>query len=147
MEQTARKRSLLFGGALLILIGLFAGAAVPAMATARLGLAAHLAGVQGGILVMVLAFAWPHLVLDERAERTAFVTTLLSNYTLYAALQLAAVFGTSRSTPIAGSGTSGSAWQEALVEGALYIGAISAVVALCLVVWGLRPGRTPPQGA
>lgn len=146
MQTAQRKRSLLFGGALLILIGLFAGVAVPAMATARLGLAAHLAGVQGGLLVMVVAFAWPHLALDERAERIAFGATLFSNYGLYGALQLAAVFGTSRATPIAGAGSSGSLWQEALVEGLLYIGAISAIVALGLIVWGLRPG-TKPQPA
>lgn len=139
-----RQRQLLFGGALLILIGLFSGALIPAMSTARSGLAAHLAGVQGGMLVMLFAFAWPHLDLSAGREKTAFVCTLLSNYVLYAALQLAAVLGTSRSTPIAGAGNAGTELQEALVDVLLFVGAGSAIVALVLIVIGLRPASARP---
>ena len=141
MKNADRKRSLLFAGALLVLVGLLSGVAIPATTTARLGLSAHLAGVQGGMLVMIVGLAWNHLHLSPRLAATAFGTTIFSNYALYAALQLAAVWGTSRSTPIAGEGASGSSMQESAVDLLLYSGSAAAIVALTLVVWGLVPSR------
>ncbi len=140
MSKPDRKQSLLFTGALLVLIGLLSGVAVPAMANARLGLSAHLAAVQGGMLVMIVGLAWSHVHLAEQQARVAFATTVFSNYALYAALQLAAVLATSRSTPIAGKGAAGSVVQESLVDTLLYAGSGAALVAIGLVAWGLRPG-------
>lgn len=140
MHDEIRKRTLLFGGALLILVGLFSGTAIPVMATARLGLSAHLAGVQSGMLVMIVGLTWSYVALSPALETTAFVTTLFSNYALYIALQLAAIWGTSRSTPIAGAGSSGSPLEEALVDGLLVAGSLSGIIAIALIVWGLRPG-------
>jgi len=145
MMDERRGRSLLFAGALLVLVGLLSGAAIPAMATARLGLSAHLGGVQGGILVMVVGLAWRHVVLSPALETTAFVTTVFSNYALYLALQLAALWGTSRSTPIAGAGSAGGPLREAFVSGVLYAGSLSAILAMALVVWGLRPAARAPE--
>ncbi|NQY92152.1 MAG: hydrogenase, partial [Deltaproteobacteria bacterium] len=42
MKNGDRKRSLLFTGALLVLVGLLSGVAIPVTTTARLGLSAHL---------------------------------------------------------------------------------------------------------
>lgn len=139
MMENERSQTLVFAGAVLVLIGLLSGAAIPAMTSARLGLSAHLAGVQGGMLVMIVGLAWSRVTLSSTLETTAYVTTVFSNYALYLALQLAAVWGTSRSTPIAGAGSVGGPLQEAAVDGILYAGAVSAMVAVALVVWGLRP--------
>lgn len=147
MMDDTRKRTLLFGGALLVLVGLFSGASIPAMATARLGLSAHLAGVQSGMLVMIVGLTWSYVTLSPALATTAFVTTLFSNYALYVALQLAAIWGTSRSTPIAGAGSSGSPLEEALVDGLLYAGSVSGIIAVALIVWGLRPGAPEPERA
>ena len=146
MKNADRKRSLLFAGALLVLVGLLSGFAIPTTTTARLGLSAHLAGVQGGMLVMIVGLAWNHLHLSPRLAATAFGTTIFSNYVLYAALQLAAVWGTSRSTPIAGEGTSGTATQEGAVDLLVGLGAIAGLAAIGLVVWGLMPNRSEPTG-
>ena len=58
------------------------------------------------------------------------------------ALLLAAAFGTSAATPIAGAGFSGSAWQEALVTGLLYSGSAAIIAAALLVIYGLRKAAT-----
>jgi hydroxylaminobenzene mutase len=62
-------------------------------------------------------------------------------YVSSAALVWAAVFGTSRLTPIVGAGHVGSAWQEAVV-GLLLTSSAAAMVACCVVLlWGLRRPR------
>lgn len=147
MADQRRSQTLLFAGALLLLTGLLSGAAIPAAATARLGLSAHLGGVQGGMLVMIVGLAWHRITLSPPLETTCFVTTVFSNYALYLALQLAALWGTSRSTPIAGAGSEGSPLQEAFVDGVLYAGSLSAILAAGLVVWGLRPAAAEMQEA
>ena len=61
-----------------------------------------------------------------------------------AALALAAIFGTSRATPIAGAGFQGLPWQEIVVTALLYAGSVAVIVASILVLIGLaRPGRAP----
>lgn len=142
MKNPDRKRSLLFAGALLVLVGLLSGVAIPATTTVRLGLSAHLAGVQGGMLIMIVGLAWNHLHLSPRLSSIAFGTTIFSNYVLYAALQLAALWGTSRSTPIAGEGGSGTSTQETVVELLLLVGAVGVLVSIGLFAWGLRPNRS-----
>lgn len=140
MLDDPRRRVLLFAGAALILVGLFSGTSIPLMTNQRMGLSAHLGAIQSGMLVMVIGLAWSHVRLSPALEATAFVTTLFSNYALYVALQLAAIWGTSRSTPLAGAGHEGSPLQEAAVDGILYAGSASGIVAVALIAWGLRPG-------
>ena len=57
------------------------------------------------------------------------------------ALFLAAAFGTSRATPIAGAGFQGAAWQEWSVAALLYPGSVAIMVAAALVLYGLRRNR------
>ena len=141
MTNDDRRQCLLFGGAVLVLVGLVAGAAIPLMSTARLGLSAHVAGVQGGMLVVIVGLAWNNLKLSPSLASVTFHGTLFSNYVLYAGLQLAALWGASRSMPIAGVGTSGTATQETVVELLLLAGAVGALVSMGLFAWGLVPGR------
>ena len=148
MEDVRRRsQALLFAGALLVLIGLLSGAAVPAMATARLALSAHLAGVQGGMLLLIVGVAWHRIALSPTLATTCFVTSVFSSYVLYLALQLAAFWATSRSTPIAGAGSEGSPLQEAVVDGFLYVGSAAALVAVALMAWGLRPSLVARAGS
>ena len=58
------------------------------------------------------------------------------------AVLLAAAFGTSRATPIAGAGFQGAAWQEWSVAALLYPGSIAIMVGATLVLYGLRRNRT-----
>ncbi len=101
-------------GAPLFVLGLVNGALVPALTNSRTGVSAR------------------------RAARTAELLSLFSLYAIWGSLFLAAVFGTSRATPLAGAGFEGAAWQEALVATLLYTGSVGTLLGAGLVFWGLR---------
>jgi hydroxylaminobenzene mutase len=128
-------------GVLLILLGLATGGFIPLFDNARQGLSAHTAGVQNGMLLTVLGLLWRHLRLGSRLERVAALASVFSLYTTWIALVLAAAFGTSRSTPIAGAGHTGEVWQETLVSTLFGAGSVALIVAILGVLWGLRPAR------
>ena len=140
-ELAGVARRMCWFGVLLILLGLATGAFIPMFDNARQGLSAHTAGVQNGIVLTVLGLLWRHLHLATRLERLAAVASVFSLYAIWIALVLAAAFGTSRSTPIAGTGYQGEAWQEALVSTLFGVGSGALIVAILCVLWGLRPVR------
>src|SRR5262245_56951529 len=98
------KRRLLWHGILLFLLGLLIGIAVPVVRNPRMGLSAHVGAVMSGMLVVLVGLLWDELRLGPRAAAATFRLALGANYANAAGLFLAAVFGTSGSTPIAGSG-------------------------------------------
>ena len=125
-------------GALLFVLGLVNGALVSTLTNSRMGLSAHLAGVQNGMVLLIFGLVWQRLKLSPRVLRVAELSSIFSMYAIWAALLLAAVFGTSRVTPIAGAGFEGAAWQEGLVAVLLYAGSAAIVLGAGLVFWGLR---------
>ena len=144
-KLSSAARRLCWFGVLLILLGLATGAFIPLFDNARQGLAAHTGGVQNGILLTVLGLLWRHLRLSARVERVAIVASAFSLYVIWIALVLAAIFGTSRSTPIAGAGHLGEAWQETLVATLFGAGSLALIAAILGVLWGLRPARTASE--
>lgn len=131
-------------GALLLVLGLVSGALVSTFTNSRMGLSAHLAGVQNGMLLLIFGLVWQRLRLSHRASRVAELPCRFSMYAIWAALALAAVFGTSRVTPIAGAGFEGTLWQEGLVAVLLYSGSAAILVGAGLVFWGLRANAREP---
>jgi len=146
-ELAGVARRMCWFGVLLILLGLATGAFIPMFDNARQGLSAHTAGVQNGIVLTVLGLLWRHLRLAARLERVAAVASVFSLYAIWIALVLAAAFGTSRSTPIAGAGAGhqDEAWQEALVSTLFGAGSVALIVAILGVLWGLRPARAASE--
>jgi len=140
-ELAGVARRMCWFGVLLILFGLATGGFIPLFDNARQGLSAHTAGVQNGMLLTVLGLLWRHLRLASRLERVAALASVFSLYTIWIALVLAAAFGTSRSTPIAGAGHQGEVWQETLVSTLFGAGSVALIVAILGVLWGLRPAR------
>jgi (hydroxyamino)benzene mutase len=69
-------RRLLRLGVVLVLVGLFTGLAIPALAVPRLGLSAHISGVLGGLVLIVLGLLWPKLRLGARASGAGLVVAL-----------------------------------------------------------------------
>ena len=63
---------LLQAGALLFILGLLVGFAVPLFANPRVALSSHLEGVMNGTVLLVLGLVWPRLRLDRTARRTGF---------------------------------------------------------------------------
>ncbi len=143
--MTAWARRVCWHGTLLFLLGLATGAVIPYFANPRMGLSAHLAGVQNGMFLLLLGLVWRELALSPGALRAIFVLALASMYGTWIGLVLAAVLGTSRSTPIAGAGFQAAPLAEASV--ALLLGATSVaiVVAAILVLrgFGAREAATP----
>jgi hydroxylaminobenzene mutase len=136
------RQALLASGALLFLIGLLSGVFVPQMANPRMGLSAHLAGVQNALFLLVVAAVWDHIRLSHRLRILLCWLGIASMYGFWLALQLAAIWGTSRATPIAGSGFEGLDLHEALVTFLLRASSLVAILAALLLLAGfLRLGN------
>ena len=141
MSAEDTDRRLIWHGVMLFLLGLLAGAFVPLYANPRLGLSAHLGGVTTGTVLAVVGLIWNRLRLSPAAARAAFWLVLYGTYGSSLGLLLAAMFGTSRSTPIAGAGHVGAPWQEALVDFTLMTSAVAMLMACVLLLRGLGRRR------
>ncbi len=129
-------QSLLALGVVLFMLGLLSGFAIQAMANPRMGLAGHLEGVMNGTFLMVVGVAWVRLNLSARLESVTYWLVLYGTYANLLFVQMAAIFGTSRTTPIAGAGYKGLPWQESLVSIGLVSVGITMVLACALMIWG-----------
>ena len=96
--------------------------------------------------LLIFGLLWPRLSLPGSLRPLGFWLSVASMYAIALALLLAAAFGTSGATPIAGAGFAGSAWQEVLVTGLLYSGSAAIIAAALLVLYGLRRDIGPPEG-
>lgn len=118
--------TLMLPGALLFLIGLLNGAAIPALESPRLGLAAHTAGVQNGMVLLILALAWRYQALPPRASAIAWWSNLAGMYGIWLGLLLAALWGAGRAAPMAGAGLQAEPWQEMVAQGVVTTGAVAS---------------------
>jgi len=130
-------QQLLIWGTVLFLLSLLIGAAVPVFINPRMGTAAHVAGLQSGMTLWVLGLMWHRLVLPAGAQRATQVLAVGGLYAIFASLALAALWGTSRATPIAGAGHQASLARESAVTVLLAGGSLASVIAVAMVLWGL----------
>lgn len=137
-------RRLMRLGVALVLVGLFTGLAIPALAVPRLGLSAHISGVLGGLALLVLGLVWPQLQLGPGASRTG---TLLAAYAFLVAWAMPLLGGLwgagARMLPFAAGSAHGSAFQEGVIAVGLTTSALAVISLFALVLWGLR-GSLPP---
>jgi hydroxylaminobenzene mutase len=131
-------RSLLFHGAVVLLLSLVAGGliATPGVANPRMAAAAHVAGLLTGPILFSLGLAWSQLRLAPRTAALTERLLVVSLYLNFAFVLLAGLFGTSQATPIGGAGHGGSAWQELLVTAGLVVAVLGVSVAFVLVAVG-----------
>lgn len=132
-----RKRSLMFHGIALFLLGLLVGLVEQRFNNPRMGLSAHLEGLMNGTFLLALGAAWPEGRLSPRASRTAYVGFLYGGYTNLVMTTLAAIWGTSSMTPLTGK-RGALAWQEALVTTGFTSVGVTMIVASGVVLWGFR---------
>jgi len=123
---------------MIVLVSLVEGGFVGALTNPRMGVAAHVGGITDGFLTALLGLVWADLRLGSGAQRTLFWLGVYQGWSQTAGLILAAVFGTSRTTPLAGAGYAGAPWQEAVVAVLLVTGAVAVLACCALVVYGLR---------
>jgi len=131
------QQQLLVSGTVLFLLGLLIGFAIPALPNPRMGVTVHLTGVQSGMALWALGLMWQRMALSTGMQRTAEVLAILGLYAIFASLLLAALWGTSRATPIAGAGRHASFAHETIVTVVVTGGSLAIVVATALVLWGL----------
>jgi len=129
-------RALLAAGALLFLLGLFRGFAIPGMTNPRMGLSAHLEGVMNGTFLMAVGLAWSRLALGARLRAVAWWMLLYGTFANWLFVSLAARFGTNALAPIAGAGYAGTPAQETLVGVGLGSVGVAMVLGCALLAVG-----------
>ncbi len=132
-------RLLVRAGFLLFTLALITGFAIPSLLNPRMGLAAHQSGVLNALVLMALGLAWGLLVFGPLQAKLTRVAFLYATYVNRGSSILAAVWGTSRLTPLAAPGYGAAAWQETVVQ-TLQVSLALAIVAGALsVIYALRP--------
>jgi|SRR6516165_2328179 hydroxylaminobenzene mutase len=140
MDDTRRR--LCWHGVFLFFLALLSGVFMPVNTNPRMALAAHTAGIGSGTFLAVVGALWNEMRLGERSEAIAVVLLLFGLYGGWLVLQLAAIWGTSGMTPVAGAGHAGAPWQELLVGVGLTTTGVALLVACVLLLRGL--GRRAP---
>ena len=128
---------LCFAGVLLFLAGLLTGFAIPAFRSSRIGLSAHLTGVQSGTFLIAFGLMWPRLALWPSWSNVIGHAVWISLYAIYVSLVLAAALGAGRDLPIAGGGIATSRARQIPVTMLMGGGsvAIAVVIAAVLIGW------------
>ncbi len=131
--------TLCFTGALLFLLALLNGFAIPRMRSPRIGLSAHLAGVQSGILLIALGAIWPKLALSPGWSLATATVLWVSLYVLWLSLLLGGIFGAGQGLPIAGGGITTTRGRQAVITLLLISGSLGSIVAVVPILIGLAP--------
>ena len=128
---------LCFSGVLLFLLGLLTGFGIPRCRSPRLGLSAHLTGVQRGTFLVALGLLWPRLSMAPAWSAILANGTWASLYMVWLSLLLAAIFGAGRGLPIAGGGITTTPARQTVVTVLLVVGSlgIAVAVAALLITW------------
>jgi len=133
-------QTLCFAGVALFLLGLLNGFAIPRMRSSRLGLSAHLTGVQSGTFLIAAGLLWAKLQLATAWSDVVAGVLWVSLYLVWLSLLLAGVFGAGQGLAIAGQGMTTTAGRQRLVTALLALGSIGCVLAVAalLVLWRWR---------
>jgi len=133
---------LAMSGALLLLVGLFVGAAIPLVPYPRLMISAHTAGFTvSGTLSIIAAFLLSSSLCT--IPRRASAVVILGHVALWplSFSEVAGAFwGTNQATPLAAAeagAPGGAQWQEMIVVLCHVVPAIMLMAAWILLVWGV----------
>lgn len=128
-------------GFILIFLALVTGFGIPFLKNVRLGLAAHVVGITGGLVLVAIGALAHSFALQVRTAVVMMSSWVYAAYANWLACLLGAITGSSRMTPIAGRGTTGDVLSEAVVSFLLLSLSLAAVVGTSLAVWGFRKLR------
>ena len=130
--------ALCFSGVLLFFLGMATGFAIPRLRSARIGLSAHLAGVQSGTALIAIGLLWPKLGLWPQWQGVLASALWASLYAVWLSLVLAAAFGAGYGLPIAGQGITTTPAKQAVVSVLLVGGSLVSFAAVAGVLFGWR---------
>lgn len=123
-----------------LLTGLLLAAGPSFVANPRGVLAGHLEAAMNGMFLMVVGLFFSRLRLSDTAARICHGTLLYGAFANWVFTTLSGVLGTSEATPIAGAGYHAGPVVEQLITVGLVSVALSMVVAVSLLLAGLRHG-------
>lgn len=124
-------------GAVLFLLGLIQGAAVPYFFNPRMALSAHLTAVQSGTAIMVAGAVWGWTELSSQWDRGGRLAIIAGMYGLWLSLTLSASTGASDSLPIAGEGYGAGRAMETAVTVAVAVSSAVLVAGWTILTIGL----------
>jgi len=134
-------RHLMQLGAILLLLGLLTGLAIPVAQLPRMALASHLEGVMNGILLIVVGLIWDRLALGARQRAIAFWMVVYAAFANWAATLFSAFTGAAAMMPLAGGGATGASAHELIVTSLLLSLTLAILIGVGLIVYGLRHVR------
>lgn len=132
----------LIWGTVLFLLSLLIGAAIPALPVPRLGVSAHTTGLQSGLTLWALGMMWQYVTLPIGVQRAAQALAVSGLYAVFISMVLAALWGASRSLPIAGAGHQANPFRETVVTALIAGGSLATTIAVAIVLWGLCASKT-----
>jgi hydroxylaminobenzene mutase len=137
------KQRLIWYGMVLFSLGIVTELLMRFLLNPRMAYSAHLVALMSGIFLTQLGVVWDEMDIPPAWAPVAFWVWVFATYTAWGSMFVAAIFGTSRSTPLASMDMRRAAmlWQENLVDG-IYVAFFIAIVLSCaLVLWGLARKR------
>lgn len=138
MEITNPDTFLVRAGFVLFLLALLTGFLIPVLLNKKMALAAHVTGIMNALVLIALGLAWGLLTVSSLQANLIRGAFLYGTYANWVASCLAAAWGTSRRTPLAGAGYSAAPWKEAVVEVLLVSLSLAMLAGSVLVVYALR---------
>lgn len=138
---------LVFQGVLLFFLSLLTGlllvANPPFVANPRGVLAGHLEAAMNGMFIILVGTFFDRLCLSARQAAICRSALLYSGFANWLFTTAAGILGTSEATPLAGAGHHASAVAEQFILLGLVTVALSMVVAVVLLLVGLRRSLSP----
>ena len=134
-------QQLLIHGTVIFLISLLMGFTIPALSNGRMGVSAHVAGIQCGLILWAFGAMWGRVALPDAVKAATQLLALVGAYGIFLAFLLAAIWGTSKATPIAGAGHNATQIREWTATIILTTGSLAATAAAALLLWGLYAWR------
>lgn len=142
-EQMRQGHRLIQVGVGLFLIALLTGLVVHKMPLPRLALSAHLLGIMQGTFLAIIGLLWPRLRLGRVSSKATFLLLVYGCLAAWLANLLGASWAAGGSiVPFASGNARGTALQEGIITVGLRTAAVSLILALLLLLWGLRLGGT-----
>lgn len=139
MDHPILSRRLLQAGVSLFLVAVLLGLGIQQFTAPRVALSAHLIGLLQGIFLVVVGLFWHRLNLTPLQFRMTFWLVVYQAVAATLANVLAAVWGAGNSIiPIAAGAAHGSTLQEAMINIGLRSAGAALIVALLLIIRGLR---------
>jgi hypothetical protein len=129
-------------GVALVALSSLEGLVVPALPLPRLALSVHTLGFFQSLLFLALGLVWPRLRLSHTSAVVAWWSYVYSSVATLAAYVMAAFWGAGGSSiPLATGGIQGTVVQETAIRVALLSSAPTFLIALTLIIAGLRPAK------